>query len=196
MLNGVLVFLMLSLLTKQDWTCRRYLFAARRLESCRFLSPEKKIQCKRSVKRQLRDFHSCGRMIGEQRSVLLKMLAVSGMQMVCFFSIPYFVCRGMEVHGDSFESLLLMQAVLYLAVSIIPLPGAAGVSEAGFLLLFGALLPRGAAAPVMLCSRGISFYLMMAFAALLLGSLHAVRMLSGNKWKQFCLKRIDKLWKI
>lgn len=192
LLNGVRVFLMLSLLIKQDWTCRLYLFAARRLDGCRFLSPEKKTQRKCSVKRQLRDFRSCGRMIGEERCVLLKMLAVSSMQMVCFFSIPYFACCGMEVHGASYGSLLLMQAVLYSAVSVIPLPGAAGGSEVGFLLLFGALIPREAAAPVMLCSRGISFYLLMAFAALLLGSLYAVRTLSGNKRNQSCLKLIDK----
>lgn len=94
------------------------------------------------------------------------------------YSIPYIAYRGFGFDHLSLFSVLFMQAVLYLSVSIVPLPGAAGVSEGSFVLLFRQLFPANAVAPTMLFSRGISFYFLLILSGLLL---LAVRFISEKK---------------
>ncbi|MFR7897973.1 lysylphosphatidylglycerol synthase domain-containing protein, partial [Turicibacter sanguinis] len=73
----------------------------------------------------------------------------------------------------SYLKVLSLQAILYIAVSAIPLPGAVGVSEGGFVMLFATLFPKMLIDSAMLLSRGISFYLFVAISGLvvLLGHL-------------------------
>ena len=52
-----------------------------------------------------------------------------------------------------------VQAVLFISVSALPLPGSVGVSESGFLTLFKLLFPVTVLNEAMLLSRGVSFYL-------------------------------------
>ena len=62
-----------------------------------------------------------------------------------------------------------LQAMVSLSVGALPLPGAVGVGEGGFLAAFRMLFPSQLLGGAMLLSRGISFYLfvLLTGAALL-----------------------------
>jgi hypothetical protein len=51
-----------------------------------------------------------------------------------------------------------MQVMIAIAVEMLPLPGAAGVTEGSFLLVFGAIFGEGYVKPALLLSRGLTFY--------------------------------------
>ena len=59
-----------------------------------------------------------------------------------------------------------MEAVLYISVASLPLPGAMGASEGGFMIMFKILFPATILSSAMLLSRGISFYLSLILSAI------------------------------
>lgn len=96
--------------------------------------------------------------------VLLKMLAYTALQLTVLFSIPFFVYRSFGLSSFSMLDVIAMQAILTLSVSALPLPGAVGLSEGGFMIMFRLFFAPGILLPAMMLSRGISFYLFVAIS--------------------------------
>lgn len=90
--------------------------------------------------------------------ILIRVLATSVIQVTALYSIPYIVYHAFHLHGHSLLDFLAMQAILTIAVSSLPLPGAVGASENSFLKLFAVFFGQQLLFPSMLLSRGISFY--------------------------------------
>ena len=65
---------------------------------------------------------------------------------------------------DSLE-LVGAQALLTLATSSLPLPGAVGATEGGFVTLFALFFGASLVTPAVLVSRGISFYAFLLISA-------------------------------
>lgn len=59
---------------------------------------------------------------------------------------------------DCIPLIMVRQALLSLVVTAVPLPGAVGVSEGIFAVLYKHLIPAKMLMPVLVLSRGISFY--------------------------------------
>ena len=79
-------------------------------------------------------------------------------QMVLYFLIPFCVYKALGLHGTSFLQLFFLQAVLFMATSGLPLPGAIGASEAAFLSLYGLAFGEEMLGGAVLLNRSISFY--------------------------------------
>lgn len=79
--------------------------------------------------------------------------------------MPFVVYRAFGLSGYSAADIICTQALVTLAVSSLPLPGAVGASEGGFVkamtLFFGSALVT----PAVLLSRGISFYSFLLISA-------------------------------
>ena len=80
-------------------------------------------------------------------------------QITLYYLIPVCVYKSFGLNSHSVLEVFAMQAVLYTAVSGLPLPGAIGVSETIFLRIFGVAFGEKLLSGAMLLSRGISFYL-------------------------------------
>lgn len=80
------------------------------------------------------------------------------LQMIIYFIIPFCVYKALGLSGTSFIQLFFFQAVLFMATSGLPLPGAIGASEAVFLSLFGVAFGEDMLGGAMLLNRSISFY--------------------------------------
>jgi len=90
------------------------------------------------------------------------------------------------VFGDySFVTVTALQAVLYITVSAIPLPGSVGASENGFLLIFRTLFPMQIINSAMLLSRGISFYLFLMISGVCLLTVHLINGGTHIRYHQF-----------
>ena len=65
-----------------------------------------------------------------------------------------------------------VQALLTLAVCNIPLPGAVGPAEGGFIAAFTCVFGPELVTPAMLVSRGISFYAFLVFSFAAAAAVH------------------------
>ena len=79
-------------------------------------------------------------------------------QFCFYFSVPYCVYRAFGLEGMSFLEVFALQAILFMATSALPLPGAIGASESVFLNLFGLAFGAELLSSAMLLNRGITFY--------------------------------------
>jgi uncharacterized membrane protein YbhN (UPF0104 family) len=77
------------------------------------------------------------------------------------FLIPYFVYRAFNLSGYGMMDFVALQSVLYLAVCFLPIPGATGASESGFVKIFRVLFQSALIVPAMLISRVASFYFIL-----------------------------------
>ena len=80
-------------------------------------------------------------------------------QIIFYYSVPFFVYKAFGLSGYNYIQIFMMQAVLYTTVSSLPLPGAIGISETIFLKIFKPAFGKKLISGAMLLSRGITFYL-------------------------------------
>lgn len=124
----------------------------------------KKIKIKRADKLEqkaeqfIEKYQTGAQFIKQNTKVIWKILLTTTVQMIAFHSVPFMVYKAFGLDTYSYLTIVALQAVLYIASSSIPLPGAVGVSEGGFMVLFRTLFPAGMLGSAMILSRGISFY--------------------------------------
>lgn len=127
--------------------------------SHRRISQEKVAHWKKKVEQSFMRYHEVSIYIRNSVKLLLTVLLISVVQRAVLFSVTWLVIRSMNVlNGASILEIILLQSMISLGTDMIPLPGGSGANEAMFLLLFGKLCGEGAAVPILIASRGISYY--------------------------------------
>ena len=64
------------------------------------------------------------------------------------------VYLGLGQAGTSIQEVVLLQASVYIAVDMLPLPGAQGITELMYRSVFAPVFSKGSLIPSMLISRG------------------------------------------
>ncbi|BEP28088.1 lysylphosphatidylglycerol synthase transmembrane domain-containing protein [Helicovermis profundi] len=94
------------------------------------------------------------------------MFLLTIIQLTAFFSITYFIYKALGLSGTSIIDIVSLQALLYMAVSFIPVPGTVGASEVGFSLLLGSIFSANLVAVALILWRGISYYFGLIFCGI------------------------------
>ena len=115
----------------------------------------------------LGDFESCKDFFKNDPGLAMKVVVVSMIQIICWFSIPWSVYHAMGETGSSFGNLVLHQIILYMTTALLPFPGAEGISEFSFVKLFAGIFTSVPVAAVVLVNRGISFYFLLILSGVL-----------------------------
>lgn len=132
----------------------------------RALRLKKAAQIEKNMSEQLAVYQSSSVYFRQNKRVMSKIFLFTVVQIAAFYSIPYWIYLSLGLTAQTVLTVVAMQAVLYITVSALPLPGAVGASESGFLLLFQSVFPAAALHDAMLLSRGISFYLFVALSGI------------------------------
>ncbi|MEG0918927.1 MAG: lysylphosphatidylglycerol synthase transmembrane domain-containing protein [Anaerovoracaceae bacterium] len=121
---------------------------------------------KESAHEQIKMYHGGVTIIKNNPKTVIMTILTTLVGITGLHSVTYFVYRSFGLSQYGFFTVLALQAVLYIAVSAIPLPGAVGVSEGGFMMLFKTLFTTGIISSAVLLSRGLSFYLYVIITGL------------------------------
>lgn len=119
-----------------------------------------------SFKSQIEEYHRCSIYLKENKRVLIQVLITNIVQLSAYHAVPYFVYLSFGLTGTRAFTIILMEAVLYIAVASLPFPGAVGVSEGSFMIMFKMFFPESLLASAMIISRGISFYLFVLISGI------------------------------
>lgn len=92
-----------------------------------------------------------------------KMFLYSFVQLTVFFSITFFIYKSLGLSGTSILDIITLQALLYMAVSFIPIPGTIGASEIGFSMIFISAFSTKFVPVALILWRGISYYFGLIF---------------------------------
>lgn len=83
------------------------------------------------------------------------------MQRYSVFVLAFVVYRGLGLSGTAMLDIVLVQAAVYIAVDMLPIPGAQGITEAMYRGVFQKIFVGNYLVVSMCITRGISFYLVM-----------------------------------
>lgn len=126
--------------------------------------PEKNLE---SVERHIEDFHETTEYIKKYKWQVLISIFISLLNLIFLFAIPYFIYVAFGHSERTIIDLITLQSFLYLAVSFVPLPGGAGVSEGGFYLFFSTYFTKVPVFIAMLAWRFMSYYVILIVGSLL-----------------------------
>ena len=97
----------------------------------------------------------------EHKGKMLAVLLGTVVQRTAVFALTYVVYRGMGMSGVALTTIMWLQAAVYIAVDMLPIPGAQGITEAMYRRAFLDIFTAGHVTASICISRGVSFYLMI-----------------------------------
>lgn len=88
------------------------------------------------------------------------------LQRCSIFLLTAVVYRGFSQSGTPFVTVMLLQAAVIIAVDMLPLPGAQGISELMYCRVFTEIFSAGYLMPSLYVTRGITFYFLLIVSLL------------------------------
>ncbi|MGN0298982.1 MAG: YbhN family protein [Lachnospiraceae bacterium] len=88
-------------------------------------------------------------------------IAGTFLQRFSVFVLTYIIYRGLGRNDCAMLDIVFVQACIYIAVDMLPIPGAQGITEAMYKAVFASIFPGQMLVVSMCITRGISFYLMI-----------------------------------
>lgn len=99
--------------------------------------------------------------------VLFNTMMISVLQRFFLFTVTYVVYRSMGFYGDSAVRIIILQAVISVAVDMLPLPGGMGISEHLYLAIFTPIFGSDMVTTAsMAMSRGYSYYALVVISGI------------------------------
>ncbi len=119
------------------------------------------------LENELEKYQESAIYIKNNKLVMIKTLLTTAIQIIVYFSVPYWVYCAFGFGEYNIFQIIMLQSILYATVSGIPSPGAVGVSEGGFIEIFKNVFPTTMMSSAMLLNRGISFYLLVIVSGII-----------------------------
>lgn len=121
--------------------------------------PEK---TKKSVDKKLEEFHISATELRKRKRLLVGGIAINLLSLTCLYIVPLFILFAL----NNFTSMnvadtLVSSAYVLIIGAFVPIPGASGGVEYGFLKFYGNFLPSQTVAAVLLVWRFLTYYLGM-----------------------------------
>lgn len=102
-----------------------------------------------------------------QSKLKISMLIVfTFIQRALLMLIPLFIYLGLPLGEDNLMTIFLIQMTSYVAVDMLPLPGAQGITELIFIQSLGPIFTSGYITSSMVLTRGIGFYFLLILGML------------------------------
>jgi len=162
-LNSVVVVILLFLMINPKVFRKILLKCEHGLIRIRILRPS--IERARRLSKIAADYNSAVMHFVHNVKPIIVTTVITVIQRCSIFFVTYFIYRGMGLNEKDVAIITILQASVYVAVDLLPLPGAQGISELMYQTVFstifaGALLPAS-----VLITRGVSFYLPLLMGA-------------------------------
>ena len=122
---------------------------------------------KDKIKTSLDEYHNGAIYIKNHKKIFIKSLFTVFLQVLIYYSVTYFVYKSLGLDIYSYFDIIIIQAMLFISISSIPLPGAALVSESGFLSVYQTIFGASMIASGMLMYRFINFYLFIIISLII-----------------------------
>ncbi|MBR5773209.1 MAG: flippase-like domain-containing protein [Clostridia bacterium] len=95
-----------------------------------------------SFGKSLDDYAQCATFIKGSRSIVPKVYVVNLIQRVFLFTIGYLVYLGFGQSSLNYFEVVGIQAAIAMAANFLPIPGASGITEVVFMLLYSSIYPE------------------------------------------------------
>lgn len=163
-LNAGLVVLLLVIILNAPGL-ERFLYAAERFfVKIHLMKPSEKRRV--SIREMIDQYRETVTFLKTHLRVVAFLLVITFLQRCSVFGLTWFVYKGMGLTGTDAFTIMALQAVVYISVDMLPLPGSQGITEIMYAAVFNQIF-MGNTLTISLCvTRGINFYMLLLFSAL------------------------------
>ena len=112
-------------------------------------------------------YHEAVLFFGKNKLKIAVVFAATILQRCSVFFMTYLIYRGMGMHGQSMFTVMMVQASVYIAVDMLPLPGAQGITEIMYKTAFALIFPGTYLTASMCVTRGLNFYFLLLVSAVI-----------------------------
>ena len=135
--------------------------------SAKKLMREQKAERYRGKLNRICDNYTAGaNYIKDNPKSILVLFCITTMERLLLMTVTWAVYHAFGLSGAGFWEIITVQTLISVAVEMLPLPGAAGVTEWCFVLVFSGIFTDTFVKPALLVSRGLSFYLVLIVGGL------------------------------
>lgn len=160
LLNVIVVSLILAVMLFPAGMYRAAVSSERFLVRIRILKPSG--QRAEKISGFIDNYKNAVALLKSEKGKIAVVVFLTAVQRSTVFVITYMVYRGFGFSGIGAGRIILLQASVYIAVDMLPLPGAQGITELMYQSVFSSIFSGEYLLPSMLVSRGINFYFLMA----------------------------------
>lgn len=120
---------------------------------------------KKKVEQQLSSYLKYNKSMNRNLKLNIKLYLLTFLQLMCIFSIPFFIYKSFGYTGFPYLSMLSAQAFVTMISSYTPLPGGSGTTEGSFIVIFQKFFDSENINQAMLLWRFITYYLSIIVGA-------------------------------
>lgn len=161
-LNTALVVALFIVMIFPDFARSLLLFLEHMLVKVRVMKPsEQRIY---TIRRFIDSYQDAVDYLLHHKKQIFVAILGAFVQRCLVFILPYIVYCGFGLSGTDALTILSLQLAIYLAVDMLPLPGAQGITELMYRTVFQDIFTVEYIVPSMCVTRGISFYFLLFFS--------------------------------
>lgn len=124
----------------------------------RFMTPERAEDRRDRARTWVLRYQDAADCLRHHGRMLVRVTVLSVVQRTLLFGVTYVVLRSFGLGQGAVLRTVVLQAMISMSTDLLPLPGGMGASETMFLHIFPTLCGEAFVLPVLLVSRGISYY--------------------------------------
>lgn len=122
------------------------------------IKDEKKHSIVSGLEKQILEYNNCSKYVLQNKLILFKVFLYTIFQMGSLFSVSYIIYLALGFREKLFIEFIVIQSLIYIISTFIPIPGSIGVNEGNFLTLFRAIYREKVLKAGLILTRGVSFY--------------------------------------
>lgn len=180
-LNIAFIALLVLLVIRPAWVRRIGLKIVRWLSGHRLLKQKTSDRLTAKINRICDTYTEGAKYIRQNPHVVLRIFLMTAVQRLCQFAVTWVVYRAYGLNSVSLIDILALQIMIAVAAEMLPLPGAAGITEGCFLLTFTGIFGEDLVRPALLLSRGLSYYLVLISGGLVTLAAHTALVIKERK---------------
>lgn len=169
-LNTLLVVMLLAVMLAPD-TMKRIIFGIERLlAGVGILKKNGTRQVK--IEQFIDGYQSAVRFLLQHKGKVFMVCLFTFVQRASVFVLTWIIYRGFSLEGKDALTIMLLQASVYIAVDMLPVPGAQGITEVMYRSVFAGIFTGEYLMPSLYVTRGINFYFVLAVSLLIVAVNH------------------------
>ncbi len=171
-LNSAFITLLVLLLRKPEFMRRTGLNIVGFFCKKRFIKNEKYEKIKNKINAICDNYSMGAEYIKKNPKPVIIVFLITAAERIFLLAVTWTIYRSFGLDGSSFLDIIAIQSMIGIAVEMLPLPGAAGITESCFLRVFKNIFTNDLVRPALLVSRGLSFYLILIIGAVVTFGAH------------------------
>lgn len=114
----------------------------------------------------IEDFHRNLNILVSNKSILIRLLLLTILQLTCYFIVPCFIYLSFGLRTASLMDLIAATSFVLLITAFVPLPGASGGAEGGFYIIFNLFFITSHLIPALIIWRFLTYYVWLGISGI------------------------------